>query len=261
MGEFGGARWYGEVASPLDIAGCALWLDASQLELEDGDQVAVWPDLSGSGYDATQATADNRPVFKTSAQNGLSVVRFDPSEDPQYLSLGGAGDLLRGLDGFTVAVACGRVSNIGDYVFSVSTGDDVGASRLYVQVSNQLDVHYKPTDAGGSVDNVMTPWDANLDPRPPVACLFAVDGANGHIAGLVSNDYSGFVTDSTAPEMPPAGPTDDTASLAVYVGAAAGDLVGTLEGDVFEIVVWQRALSAKERRQVVEYMSSRWGTL
>lgn len=68
--------------NPLDIPGCHLWLDASQITgLSDGDPVSQWTDFSGNGYHATQATAAKRPTFKTGVQNGLPAIRFDGTDD------------------------------------------------------------------------------------------------------------------------------------------------------------------------------------
>lgn len=47
----------------------------------DGDAVAGWADKSGNGNHLQQATAGNRPLYKTSIQNGRSVLRFDGTDD------------------------------------------------------------------------------------------------------------------------------------------------------------------------------------
>jgi len=57
--------------------------------LEDGDPVGTWPDQSGNGYDLTQATAANKPLYKVNIQNGLAGILFDRSDDK--LALGDCG--------------------------------------------------------------------------------------------------------------------------------------------------------------------------
>ena len=57
-----------------------LWLDATTLAgtLPSGAAVAEWPDISGSGANASQATAGLRPVFNaTGMGDGLPTVTFD----------------------------------------------------------------------------------------------------------------------------------------------------------------------------------------
>ena len=77
--------------SPSDISGLQLWLDATtglfdatsggNAVTTDGSAVARWEDQSGNGRHATQATLNNRPVLKTSIQNGKNVIHFDGSND------------------------------------------------------------------------------------------------------------------------------------------------------------------------------------
>ena len=56
----------------------AVWLRADSLDLTDGAAVSAWGDESKSGANpASQATALNRPTYKTNILNGLPVVRFD----------------------------------------------------------------------------------------------------------------------------------------------------------------------------------------
>lgn len=74
----------------LDLA---MWLDAtdpSQLftntacttqVASNGNQVACWKDKSGFGRDFIQNTAASRPLYRTSAINGLPGLEFDGSND------------------------------------------------------------------------------------------------------------------------------------------------------------------------------------
>lgn len=71
----------GQHLNPTQIAGCVLWLDASQMGLTDGTAVSTWSDLSGSANDATQATGTNQPVFHTNIISTLPAVLFDGSND------------------------------------------------------------------------------------------------------------------------------------------------------------------------------------
>lgn len=58
--------------------GLKLWLDAASLP---AGPVQTWPDLSGSGNDATQPSVANRPILVTPALNGAPVVSFDGIND------------------------------------------------------------------------------------------------------------------------------------------------------------------------------------
>jgi hypothetical protein len=82
--------------SPLDVAGCAMWLDYSDpavLFTDAGttrvsaDAQAIYQanDKSGNNRHATQSTEAYRPLYKTNIQNGLSAAYFDGSNDVMTL--------------------------------------------------------------------------------------------------------------------------------------------------------------------------------
>ena len=68
-------------ASPVR-EGLQLHLQADSLAgLNDGDPVDIWPDLSGQRRDAAQGAAGQRPTYKAAARNGSAAVRFDGADD------------------------------------------------------------------------------------------------------------------------------------------------------------------------------------
>ncbi|HAA17749.1 MAG TPA: hypothetical protein DCP28_02855, partial [Cytophagales bacterium] len=72
----------GGVAPANGSDNLVLWLRADSLTgLLSGDAVSSWPDMSGYGHDATQATAENQPRFITGALNGLPAVQLDGADD------------------------------------------------------------------------------------------------------------------------------------------------------------------------------------
>lgn len=69
-------------------AGAGLVLDARRISgLNDGDAVSTWNDVSGNSYNATQATAANRPTYRTGVFGGSAACQFDGNdilETPSY---------------------------------------------------------------------------------------------------------------------------------------------------------------------------------
>jgi hypothetical protein len=63
----------------------AVWFKADEItNVADGASVSTWTDLSGNGYNATQATSGKQPTYVTNAMSGLPVVRFN-SADSTYM--------------------------------------------------------------------------------------------------------------------------------------------------------------------------------
>lgn len=69
------------ISQPSDIDGLQLWLDATYINQEDNTAVSTWEDKSGNGYDATQSTSANQPVFKKNIINGKPSILFDGVND------------------------------------------------------------------------------------------------------------------------------------------------------------------------------------
>ena len=79
--------------TPSTISGLQLWLDANDptvfydsvsggsVVTTDGTAIARWEDKSGNLRHATQATAANRPLLKTTSQNNKNTLLFDGVSD------------------------------------------------------------------------------------------------------------------------------------------------------------------------------------
>jgi len=63
-------------------AGATLVLDARYIDgVSDGSGVSSWSDRSGNGYNATQATGANQPLYKVNVQGGQPGLLFDGIND------------------------------------------------------------------------------------------------------------------------------------------------------------------------------------
>ena len=73
--------YYGATSLPLE--NLSLWLDAdeSTTVTHSSNAVSQWSDKSGSGNDATQSTAANKPALTESGLNGKPVITFDGTND------------------------------------------------------------------------------------------------------------------------------------------------------------------------------------
>lgn len=74
--------------TPASIANLAAWYRADALALANNAAVSSWPDGSGTANTLSQATGGNQPLFKTNIVNGKPVVRFDGIDD--WLEYSGA---------------------------------------------------------------------------------------------------------------------------------------------------------------------------
>jgi len=68
--------------NPKSIAGLKLWLNAANTSSMtfNGSTVSQVNDLSGNGFHATQATANNQPTYQATGFNGRPTLLFDATD-------------------------------------------------------------------------------------------------------------------------------------------------------------------------------------
>lgn len=210
--------------------GLVLWLDASQIVgLNDGDPVSTWPDSSGNGNDATQATASKKPTYETGVQNGLPVVRLDGVDD--FLRTASFTAIPQPLTYFVVLNSVN--GNSGQVVF-----DGVVSSPrclLGIFPINTWDMYSNGAD---TVAGVVSSGSFNL------------------LTALFSGSSSTLTINSGIPVTVNPG-TDGTTGVSVGVRFSDTQNWG---GDVGELLFYNRALSTAEREANEAYLRNKWGT-
>lgn len=256
------------LSDPRAIAGNVLWLDASD---PDGDFITggtfadgtTWADKSSANNaSATQTTASRTPVVLTDEYNGLSVVHFDGND---FMDLDSASfGMLRNTAGATV-IAVARPTAIptqgGHRVFMASTGTSSASSRAGFNffdsfgtgiggsgdaglAGRRLDTDSYQRINGGSSDlTAYSIWSGEFDYTGATARLFQ--------DGTLQTEATGF-------QSP--GNTSETDSLNIRLGADASftDQRGFFTGDLAELIVYDRLLTAPERQQIEQWLTSKW---
>lgn len=215
--------------APTQIAGCKLWLRSDAIVgLTDNQPVALWPDRSGSGHDATQETPDKRPRFKTAAFNGKPALRFDGSDDALSLPLTEASTDHTFFFVYQHSPSGGH----SNYLFDAQTGrlalDGADASAPYAVRWNDGNWHTVAEAVPGKA--IMT-W------------LFS---------GTTAEVFRNGMGLGAAPYAPR--PLGGSVSLgANYLGSQSN-----FEGELAEVLYYNRALPEAERRRVERYLSNRY---
>ncbi len=221
----------GRVAASPVLPGLAVHLRADQVVVNGSGNVLQWTDLSGNGLHATPL--GTAPVQVLNQINGLPVVRF------------GGGDRRLNLP---------NMGPVGDYeVFIVARSTTAGVQFL---ASSATLEHFEAHLNGASGVRFIPRTGAYSDlgavnqftNGQPHAFNFRVENNTGY------NRANGIQSDSTLLAA------RSTANALLSLGIRAGQNNYPFVGDMAEVLIYDRALTAAERGQVDAYLISTWGS-
>lgn len=218
-----------EASGPESVAGLVQWFKADAITgLSDGAAVASWPDSSGSGRHATQATSANQPIYKTSIVNGKPVVRFADSSDMLDVATAGT---YTGTTMFAV-------------VRSMATGDH--SIRRHA--------------TNGGIEWRVTSGKIGLDKRGQANIVngaIALSTTNFNVVALVNNETANehrHYVNGTADNFLVGG--ENVGSDGAFTIGPPG---ATGNHDIAELIIYNTALSTGDRNLVTAYLGAKYG--
>jgi hypothetical protein len=217
------------VFKPILFADCIVWLDSadsSTIEL-NGSNVSQWNDKSGQGNNAVQSSGANQPAY-TDQINDRNVITFT------YLS-----DRMEFSPEITLAIANGAEVFVAIELESVVTDNKIlcgeSINSQTIRTFSDTLVAYNTTtlqsDAGVLSTNI-----AVLSFRfTGTAGVLAIDGTDVKSGAIAAVDYK-----------------------IGNIGRLTGN-VPEMHGKLGEIIIFDRQLTALERSQINNYLTSKWG--
>lgn len=232
--------------SPLNLPGLVLWLDASDRNsmydattggslVTAGNTVARWQDKSGNARHVTQGAANNRPTLNTNKQNGLPSLTFDGSND----------SMATASFAHSVALTCfvlNRATTTSQIAYSriVEHGSNNGMAIIFREVAaRNVSVQYASSTFTVGPAAVTTPTllEMYVDSSATRNVYLDVNGAN-----QVTTTRTGTPTTPTA----------------FTVSNFGGGGSYNAAQEVYEIVYFNRLLSAAERTLMRNYLNRKW---
>jgi len=210
---------------PDSISGLVMWLKADAIVgLSDSDPITTWEDSSSANNDASQSTANKKPLYKTSVINGLPVVRFDGTDD---------------------SFSTTWVPSHPFTIFFVAKSNS-GYNTRGRAIAGTNNWFIGPYDTKWDYFNV-----TNLTPGAPgVSCSYI---AIGIIQEASRSDL--FIFD-----IPFGGHGTQTATVpgTVYIGESGGG-GECFNGDIAEIIGYSTSISNADRLGLVAYLRNKYG--
>lgn len=218
------------VIIPTSIAGCIGWLDASDVSTVTLSGLNLVDTLAAKTGDIVAAGGATQPTWVTGVQNGKGILRFN---NAQAMELTGSGLYEIPTGDFTMFVVIKQnTASATDYIISYSNGG----------VTDIENLRYVSDDA---TFNSLTAGSASS-----TSDFEVIRTRRSGVNQYISINDGAETTDATwsAP---------GSAVDAVYIGANFGT-ANFLIADIGEIIIYNRSLSATERTQIENYLSTRW---
>ena len=221
--------------------------------VNNGDSIAAWTD-SVNGWLATEAT--NPPTYTTDVLHGFPSARFDGSND--LLSVAAAGvAMVRNVPGVT-AICAFVPNNIGAAANRMLWSVQISGTSMYNFQHNLTNA----ASAGGFVralaaDGGTTQTssaNAHVEDAAAVQTMW-MDYTNKSLETFVNGtSVVGPTTTNTT-----AGNMADSDASAIRVGRQANSAAAFFDGDMFELMVFNVALSTASRQLVERYLGTKYG--
>lgn len=219
--------------------------DAGTISVTDGSTVGVWKDAVGSifGGDATQGDGSGlQPTFHTNVINGLPVVRFDGAND--YMANSAAVTTFLGASSWTsFAVFHAR---------SVSATDGLGYNSQAVWRDSGQNLGM-PVRSDTGTNLVMAYSYSGVNPP---AQAFDTNQFTFAIASLGSGLVS--IQAAVAGSGNPGSPTSATGGNTTGGILQIGKGQGVFDGDIAELLFYNRTLSPSEIDSVTTYLNDKY---
>ena len=261
---------FSQFDDPRDLAGNVLWLDGADVDgdFTNGGSFAngtTWVDKSSAqNADATQGQFMARPTVVDSVFNNLTAVEFDGNDFMEVSS--SAFGMLRNVSGATmIGVLTTDLTNSNSALraLMVSSGANSAASRAGINLYDGFQASSQGSgDFGLAGRRLDSDSFQRIEGGEVVAGELATmtglfDYQAGDLTLLVNGQLETSFTSFQTPGL-----TSDTDSLNIRVGADASlqDLRGFFIGQIAELIVYDRVLSATELEMVDAYITAKWLT-
>lgn len=235
------------ITDPDDLTGLAAWWDASNAWsiTEAGGAVSQWNDLSGNGHHLTHATGGEQPTTNSMTQNGLNVLDFDGND---RLSRTTSVPLAADDDNYTYFAVWN--SNPGGFHQAIYEQGQLNNGQRSSILTQGTTVY---GFTGHFNDRRVVPFTVDTY-RVTGLRLASIDDVATN--NLIQTDNGLEFTSTINTEV---GANNLNISTArVIVGANAGGGGEFLNGQIAEVIVYDRTLTDSEHDMVVDYLNTKW---
>lgn len=219
--------------------------------ISDYTSMRIWKDKSINGYHSTQTTSANRPTYRSNQIDSKATIQFDGTDDNLHLA-SGALSILNNVVGTTIFIVYKATTDltIQTPIF-FSTGTALGSIRLSLRKSatNTFSTFGRRLDADVSAENVGSTT-TNLG-------NYILQSVKYDYQNTLQEQYLNNTLEGQNLTFQTSGNTSNTDSLGASLGAS--NATNFLNGNIAEVIVFNKTLSTAEFNNVSKYLMAKWG--
>lgn len=252
----------GVIKTPKQISNCITWFDADDLSTitteSGGRNVRYWADKSSSNLTLTGGglTLANEPLSVLGGLNGRNTMRFDGND---YIY----GSFPTSYTEFTIFLVMRGDIRTTNYQYPFSINNGTNTNNFHFDVNDPDGANYAKTlwvywnGGGGNVAVLpLTSPNTNSDflQGSPTLITFSHTnvGSGTNVIYANGRQRSDLYTGGTQTI------TMGGSGFNLFMGANNTSAGGPYYGDIGELIIYSRQLSATERYQVHNYLSNKW---
>ena len=252
----------GFIKTPNQISNCITWFDADDLTTitteSGGRNVRYWADKSNSNLVLTGGglTLSKEPLSVLAGMNGGNTMRFDGGD---YIS----GTFNTSYTEFTIFLVMRGDITTTSYQYPFSINNGTNTNNFHFDVNDPDGSGFAKTlwvywNSGGTPYSVLPLTSPNTTSDflqgSPTLLTFSHTNAGGgsniiYVNGRQRTDQSNAGTQTI---------TIGGSGFNLYMGAYGTTPSGPYTGDICELIIYSRQLSATERYQVQNYLANKW---
>lgn len=233
--------------SVVDKDNLALWMDATSEDAFDaipgnGDPVIQWKDINPKNSSPGIFTVHiGSPTYRTDGINGKPAIEFD------------------GNDGLVMPHSS-ELALIGDMTFFAVFSVDSVSRPGSVIVSKTLGSSSRPYDFN-VYTNFMNFWVGNgvTETRPMFTTNYISQAGAGYIVAFTKKPseatvhINGILHDTKSWSQ-----TGADAGTPLYIGVRGANNSVYMDGKIGEVIMFNRAVTDKERGEITDYLKEKW---
>lgn len=257
-------------SSPVpSIKNLILWIETTSdssfddSETDDGLAITNWYDLNPQvalKSNFNQATAGNKPLYKTDVINGLPAIKFDATDD--FMQSTNFPNVITGATTVFLVIKT-PTTLVASAILSKRVGSGNTGTNLHIRTSLSTNGLWQYCDTITSSAGINCYGATVATPAAAVSTSYVLSATytSNAVAGInfwqngTSIPAGTVDTTNNAPSLAP------TTTDYLYLGKNAITATPTpyFSGHIGEIIIYDRSLKTEERKAVESYLGKKWG--